>query len=116
MHEINEIENIMKNMRLELRKGTLVLSVLSQLNNKHYGYSLVTTLNDIGLKIDQNTLYPLLRRLDKQGLLDSTWEIIEPRPRKYYSLSALGIEVYEKLKIEYLNNHFIMTKLIKEVK
>jgi len=116
MNEINEIENIMKNMRLELRKGTLVLSVLSQLNTKHYGYSLVTTLNNLGLKIDQNTLYPLLRRLDKQGLLKSSWEVMEPRPRKYYSLSRLGDEVYMKLKTEYLNNHKTMINLIKEDK
>ena len=116
MQKINEVDNIMKNMRLELRKGTLVLSVLSQLNDKHYGYSLVTTLNDLGLKIDQNTLYPLLRRLDKQGLLESSWEVMEPRPRKYYTLSKLGANVFEKLKIEYLNNHNIMAKLIKEAK
>ena len=77
-----EKKDILKNLHQELRKGSLVLGVLSQLQQKHYGYSLVETLNQKGLSIDQNTLYPLLRRLDGQGLLESTWEVVEPRPRK----------------------------------
>jgi PadR family transcriptional regulator PadR len=107
---------IIKNLNLEFRKGTLVLAVLSQLIDKHYGYSLVETLNDKGLSIDQNTLYPLLRRLDTQGLLDSTWEVIEPRPRKYYQLSSLGHEVVKELIVQYQSNYEIMNKLIREVK
>lgn len=107
-------QDIIKNLKLELRKGTLVLAVLSQLKEKHYGYSLVETLNQAELSIDQNTLYPLLRRLDNQGLLDSTWEVMEPRPRKYYQLSPLGLEIYEELKESYHQNYTIMAKLLKE--
>ena len=85
-----EKQDILKNLELELRKGTLVLAVLSQLKQKHYGYSLVERLNEQGLRIDQNTLYPLLRRLDKNGLLEATWEVVEPRPRKYYQLNHIS--------------------------
>ena len=105
---------ILKNLRLELRKGTLVLAVLSQLRVKHYGYSLVESLNNKGLVIDQNTLYPLLRRLDNQGLLDSTWEVMDPRPRKYYKLSKIGIEVLQELTEAYHVNYGVIKELLKE--
>jgi len=111
---MNEIDEILKNLRLELRKGTLVLAVLSQLRNKHYGYSLVEVLNTKGLNIDQNTLYPLLRRLDKQGILVSTWEIGEPRPRKYYKLSELGQEVLSNLRNDFINNFEIINNMLEE--
>lgn len=110
-----EKSDIIKNLKLELRKGTLVLAVLSQLRQKHYGYSLVETLNAKGLKIDQNTLYPLLRRLDKQGILESTWEVVEPRPRKYYQLNSLGNEIVEELSAEYERNYEVISSLLKEV-
>jgi len=111
---MNELEEILKNLRLELRKGTLVLAVLSQLRNKHYGYSLVEVLSKKGLNIDQNTLYPLLRRLDKQGTLKSTWEIAEPRPRKYYELSDLGHQVLSELGNDFTNNFQIISKMLEE--
>jgi len=109
-----EKKDLLKNLHQELRKGTLVLGVLSQLQHKHYGYSLVETLNKKGLTIDQNTLYPLLRRLDNQGLLSSTWEVVEPRPRKYYQLSELGKELYEELKEAYYSNYNTISTLLKE--
>jgi DNA-binding PadR family transcriptional regulator len=111
---MTEKKDILKNLYQELRKGSLVLAVLSQLKQKHYGYSLVESLNEKGLTIDQNTLYPLLRRLDNQGLLQSTWEVVEPRPRKYYQLSKLGIEVYNELKEEYYMNYQTISSLLKE--
>lgn len=106
--------NILKNLKNELRKGNLVLAVLSQLKEKHYGYSLVETLNSQNLKIDQNTLYPLLRRLDTQGLLTSTWEVRDPRPRKYYELSNLGKEVLKELVQEFESNYRILYTMFKE--
>ena len=109
-----EKKEIIKNLKLELRKGTLVLAVLSQLKTKHYGYSLVETLNNKGLKIDQNTLYPLLRRLDKQGILESTWEVVEPRPRKYYQLNEVGYEILDELSTEYNLNYIVINSLLKE--
>ena len=111
---MSEKEQIVKNLKLELRKGTLVLAVLSQLRQKHYGYSLVETLNQKNLEIDQNTLYPLLRRLDKQGVLESTWEMIEPRPRKYYQLNALGIEIFNELTENFEELYQTMKELFKE--
>lgn len=107
-------EQLLKNMTQEIRKGTLVLAVLSQLQSKHYGYSLVETMNDKGLRIDQNTLYPLLRRLDKYGILDATWEVEDPRPRKYYQLNTLGIEVLKELTIIFENNYNTIHALLKE--
>lgn len=111
---MSDFNEIIKNLTLELRKGTLVLAVLSQLNQKHYGYSLVETLNGHGLKIDQNTLYPLLRRLDNQGLLDATWDVSETRPRKYYELSRLGKQVYQELQKTYLENHLVLKDMMGE--
>ncbi len=112
---MSNFDDIIKNLQQELRKGTLVLAVLSQLFEKHYGYSLVETLNKHGLQIDQNTLYPLLRRLDKQGLLEATWDVSETRPRKYYKLSELGIRVYNELKNTYYNSHTVIENMMKEV-
>lgn len=111
---LNKKEELMRNLELELRKGTLVLAVLSQLKQKHYGYSLVESLNEKGLRIDQNTLYPLLRRLDNNGLLDSTWEVMDPRPRKYYHLNALGTELLAELSTIYQDNYTTINNLLKE--
>ncbi|GAA0375145.1 PadR family transcriptional regulator [Bacillus horti] len=82
----------------ELRRGTIVIGVLSQLlNEPQYGYSLVPVLKEKGIAIDPGTLYPLLRRLEKQNLLESSWDTNETRPRKYYLLSPFGREVYNGL-------------------
>lgn len=88
---------IVENLLLELRRGTLVLSVLSQLGVAAYGYSLVQSLEEKKVRIDAGTLYPLLRRLEKQGLLEGTWEVPGAKPRKYYVLSQKGRDVYARL-------------------
>jgi PadR family transcriptional regulator PadR len=74
----------------ELRRGTVVLACLALLEEPQYGYALLETLNDAGVTVDGNTLYPLLRRLDKQGLLTSEWNTDESRPRKFYRVSPEG--------------------------
>jgi PadR family transcriptional regulator PadR len=86
----------------ELRRGTLVLSVLSQLHTKQYGYSLRQSLAEKGLDIDQGTLYPLLRRLEEQGLLDSEWSVTESRPRRYYVINDNGKDILAALENEWL--------------
>ena len=86
---------------LELRRGTLVLCVLSQLETPAYGYSLVQLLASKNMVIDQSTLYPLLRRLEKQELLTSDWSVEGNRPRKYYVLSEKGREFLAKLVVEW---------------
>jgi PadR family transcriptional regulator PadR len=90
-----------QNLISELRRGTLVLTVLSQLDEKQYGYSLVQLLAEKGVEIDQSTLYPLLRRLEDQGLLESEWSVEGPRPRRYYVLSETGKETLQQLKQEW---------------
>ena len=84
-------------LRSELRRGVLVIAVLSQLDEPQYGYGLVQRLNERGLEIEEGTLYPLLRRLEKDDLLHSEWNTEDSRPRKYYSISPLGREVYTTL-------------------
>ena len=98
----------------ELRRGTLVISVLSQLKEAQYGYSLVQNLSDKGLDIEQNTLYPLLRRLEKQGLLISDWEVTGTRPRKYYLLSEDGQEMLSFLKDEWDKIANVVGKLLED--
>jgi PadR family transcriptional regulator PadR len=78
------------NLLQELKRGTLTLSVLLMTDKPAYGYSLVTELQNAGIEVEQNTLYPLLRRLESQGLLQSSWDTAENRPRKYYSITDDG--------------------------
>jgi PadR family transcriptional regulator, regulatory protein PadR len=85
----------------EMRRGTIIIGVLSQLFEPRYGYALVDTLDQKGLGIDPGTLYPLLRRLEKQNLLESKWDTNEARPRKYYVLSATGRQVYAQVLDEW---------------
>ena len=84
---------IVDKLRLELRRGALPLAVLAQLREEHYGYSLRKRLNAKGLDIDEGTLYPLIRRLEKQGLLNSEWRTDEKRKKRYYRISELGESV-----------------------
>jgi PadR family transcriptional regulator, regulatory protein PadR len=99
--KLTRIDDPMDNLASELRRGALVLSVLSQLKEKQYGYSLVQRLSEKGLEVDQGTLYPLLRRLEKQNLLDSDWALEEARPRRYYVLSQEGSRTLEQLTGEW---------------
>lgn len=98
---MSKSDDIVSGLILELRRGTIILSVLSQLSSPMYGYSLVQQLSDNGVPIEANTLYPLLRRLEKQELLKSEWETTGTKPRKYYVTTDLGIEVYNLLKLQW---------------
>jgi DNA-binding PadR family transcriptional regulator len=109
-------DKIIENLTGELKRGTLVLSVLLNTNKPTYGYSLVKSLQDQGIDIEQNTLYPLLRRLEKQTLLASTWDTTESRPRKYYQISLLGQEVLEDLTKLWQQTNDIMQKMLKDDK
>ena len=81
---MGEEKDLLSTLLLELRRGTLTISVLSQMNKPKYGYALVQSLEEKGVAIDPNTLYPLLRRLESQQLLESKWETSGTKPRKYY--------------------------------
>ena len=98
---MSRTDEVVDGILQELRRGVTVLGVLSQLHTPEYGYSLVTILAEGGLSVDASSLYPLLRRLEAQGLLQSEWDTNEARPRKYYSLSPLGREAYARLCSEW---------------
>jgi DNA-binding PadR family transcriptional regulator len=102
----------LENGILELRRGVIVLAVLSRLEQEQYGYSLIKSLAEAGLEIDQGTLYPLLRRLESQGLLQSTWRVETDRPRRYYVMSAEGRLLLPRLKEEWAAIVSIMAKLL----
>ena len=88
-------------LRLELRRGCLVVAVLGQLRQEHYGYTLRKALADKGLAIDESTLYPLLRRLETQGLLTSQWREEEKRNKRFYRLSPAGEATLAQLVAEW---------------
>lgn len=102
----------LENVVLELRRGVIVLAALSQLGSEEYGYSLLKKLADLGLEVDQGTLYPLLRRLEAQGLLESVWKLEESRPRRYYVVSAEGKKLLPKLKKEWAGIVSVMDKML----
>lgn len=85
----------------ELRRGTIVLACLLVLTTPDYGYSLIEALERKGFATDANTLYPLLRRLEKQGLLVAEWDTAESRPRKFYRTSADGSALAQQLGTEW---------------
>jgi PadR family transcriptional regulator, regulatory protein PadR len=97
----NTDQQLLENVTLELRRGVIVLAVLSQLEEEQYGYSLIKRLSELGLTVDQGTLYPLLRRLETQGLLASDWRVEDARPRRYYTLSLQGKIVLPQIKSEW---------------
>ena len=84
----------------------------SQMDEPEYGYTLIQSLNACGLSVEQNTLYPLMRRLEKQGLLESLWQIEENRPRRYYQISEMGKAVRKELIDEWKTLNSTLTKLI----
>lgn len=92
--------DLFENIRLELRRGLLIVAVLAQLRREHYGYTLRKDLVDLGLEIDEGTLYPLLRRLETQGLLTSEWREENNRKKRFYRLSAEGKPVLKQLLVE----------------
>ena len=104
---------LLHSLTTELRRGTLTLAVLSQLQKPQYGYSLVQLLEQSGIHIDQSTLYPLLRRLEKQELVTSSWDTSESRPRKYYVLSEYGLEIFLQLKREWMDNSKKLLEVLK---
>lgn len=111
---MGDLKDILSSLMLELRRGTIVLSVLSQLKEPQYGYTLVKRLEEKGTYIDTNTLYPLLRRLEKQEILTSEWETDGSKPRKYYKRTEFGNEVYTNLVIQWKEMTDGMEHLLEE--
>jgi len=111
---MSSIDELINSLTVELKRGTMVLLVLSQLHSNEYGYSLVQKLEGKNVPIEAGTLYPLLRRLEKQNLLVSKWDTSESRPRKFYTLSEDGKEVYKKLKKEWSQISKLLDTILKE--
>jgi PadR family transcriptional regulator, regulatory protein PadR len=101
-------------LELELRRGVVVLAVLSQLRTPRYGYELRQALAERGMPIEEGTLYPLLRRLETQGLLKSEWKIEDGPPRRYYALNADGRKLLKKLTETWQGMNLTMGRLLKE--
>lgn len=100
-------------MSLELRRGVLVLAVLASLNEAHYGYSLRQQLQGAGIEIDEGTLYPLIRRLADQGLLNSEWKQANGRERRYYQLSDTGRVTLQQLTEEWAQLNSAVSPLLR---
>ena len=111
---MGEEKDLLSALLLELRRGTLTISVLSQLKEPKYGYALVQSMEEKGVAIDPNTLYPLLRPLESQGLLESKWETSSTKPRKYYQRTEYGTEIYKQLKTYWKNLSAGMERLLRE--
>lgn len=110
---MTDIEEHVAQVRLELRRGIVVLAVLRLLDSASYGYNLIQRLAALGLDMEEGTLYPLLRRLEKQGLLQSEWDTTESRPRKYYRISETGRTVLTALRAEWQDTVTVMQNILK---
>lgn len=107
--EVNE--DVLRTHRQEIRRGTVVLASLIALRQPGYGYALLGTLAEHGIDVDANTLYPLLRRLEDQGLLTSEWDTQKARPRKVYRTSEQGLVVIDVLTKDLTEINTAMTSL-----
>src|SRR5271157_811916 len=105
---------IFENLKLELRRGCLTLAVLTQLRNEQYGYTLRKALAEDGLEIDEGTLYPLLRRLESQGLLVSQWREEDKRNKRFYRLSPQGEQTLNQLLSEWQRINTSLSKILQE--
>jgi PadR family transcriptional regulator PadR len=105
---------LFESLRLELRRGCLVLAVLAQLHREHYGYTLRKSLAEAGLEIEESTLYPLLRRLETQGLLTSEWREEERRNKRFYRLSPEGARIFRLLLAEWNRINDSITRIVQK--
>ncbi len=103
-----------QNLLQELRRGVIILAVLSQLHEEQYGYSLMKRLEEQGMQIEQGTLYPLLRRLEEQSLLDSNWRVDTSRPRRYYQLNSTGETVLQEMINEWSRIKLTVDELLEK--
>lgn len=106
--------DLFENLRLELRRGCLIIAVLAQLQEERYGYMLRKALADGGLAIEESTLYPLLRRLESQGLLVSEWREEDNRNKRFYRLSSDGETILTRLLTEWEDINSSLNRILKE--
>jgi PadR family transcriptional regulator PadR len=109
-----ETPDVFENLRLELRRGCLILAVLAALRTEQYGYTLRKVLAEHGMEIDEGTLYPLLRRLESQGLLKSQWREEDKRNKRFYRLSPEGRQILKQLLAEWQGIDSSLDEILKE--
>ena len=107
-------KNALENLKQELRRGAIALVAMSRLQEARYGYAMIRDLKEQGFDVGQDTLYPLLRRLEEQGLLESEWRVEDPRPRRYYRLSQSGSDAYQELLAEWKQQDTTIRRIINE--
>ena len=106
--------DIFESLRQELRRGSLILAVLAQLRTEHYGYTLRSDLAEAGVQMDEGALYPMLRRLESQGLLTSEWREENKRNKRFYRLSDLGEHILSRLLEEQRALNQSLERILKE--
>jgi PadR family transcriptional regulator PadR len=111
-HTVGPDPTLFDSLRLELRRGCLTLAVLAQLRSEHYGYTLRKALADLGLDIDEGTLYPLLRRLEAQELLTSEWREEGGRNKRFYRLSPEGRQMLKQLLAEWNGLNTTLNRIV----
>ena len=104
--------DLFENLRMELRRGSLIIAVLAQLREEHYGYALRKALADQGMEIEESTLYPLLRRLETQGLLESEWREEDKRNKRFYKLSKDGANILKQLLEEWNSMNLSLKRIV----
>lgn len=105
-------DDLYENLRMELRRGSVIVAVLAQLRVEHYGYALRKALEDQGLPVDEDTLYPLLRRLESQGLLASEWREEDRRRKRFYRISRAGEALLERLLAEWRDINAALKRIL----
>jgi len=112
-HSMPTETELFEALRLELRRGSLILAVLGHLRREHYGYTLRKALAEAGVEIDEGALYPMLRRLETQGLLTSEWREEEKRNKRFYRLSPEGRAVLARLVEEWAQLNASISDILK---
>jgi PadR family transcriptional regulator PadR len=110
----NDMDNELGSIETEMKRGFLQLLVLIILKKEAYGYAMVRSFRDLGYEVEENTLYPLLRRLEKKGLIHGKWELSEERPRKFYAVTSAGREMRDGLLAIWKKQDEIINHLRKE--
>jgi PadR family transcriptional regulator, regulatory protein PadR len=107
-------KELFENLRIELRSGCVIVAALAQLRTEHYGFTLRKALSEVGMDIEENTLYPLLRRLEGQGLLSSQWREEDKRRKRFYRLSPLGESILGDLLEEWQGINRALNRLLRK--
>ncbi len=108
------MDNELAGIETEMKRGFLQLLVLVVLEKAAYGYAMVRAFRDLGYEVEENTLYPLLRRLEKRGLIEGKWDVSEDRPRKFYAVTQAGRELRRELLGIWERQDEIIKKTVKE--